>query len=58
MEILKITDQDDGSCVMDCEFTEKEVEFFLNHAVNDILRKQIERMENEDNIRTTISDPE
>ena len=47
MKILKIRDQDDGSCIMDCEFTEAEVDFFLNYAVNDILRKQIERMTNE-----------
>ena len=47
MKILKIRDQDDGSCIMDCEFTEGEVDFFLNYAVNDILRKQIERMSDE-----------
>ena len=45
MEILDIKDQDDGSCIMDCSFTEMEVDFFLNHAVNDILRKQIRREE-------------
>jgi len=47
MDILKVTDQPDGSCIMECSFSEKEVDFFLNYAVNDILRKQIERMENE-----------
>jgi len=47
MEILDIKDQDDGSCIMECNFSEIEVNFFLNYAVNDILKKQIERMENE-----------
>jgi len=47
MEILDIKDQDDGSCIMECNFSEIEVNFFLNYAVNDILKKQIGRMENE-----------
>ena len=44
MKVLEIKDQPDGSCIMECEFTEKEVDFFLNYAVNDILKKQIEKM--------------
>ena len=32
---------------MDCEFTQDEVDFFIEYAVNDILKKQIERMEHE-----------
>ena len=44
MKILNITDQDDGSCILDCEFKEEEVTFFIEYAVNDILKKQIERM--------------
>ena len=44
MKILKITEQDDGSCMLDCEFSEEEVNFFIEYAVIDILKKQIERM--------------
>lgn len=47
MKVIKVTDQPDGSCIMECEFTEHEVDFFLNYAVNDILRKQIKMMKNE-----------
>lgn len=47
MDILSVKDQEDGSCIMECSFSEKEVDFFLNYAVNDILRKQIERMNDE-----------
>jgi len=43
MEILDIKDEDDGSCIMDCNFDEREVDFFLNHAVNDILKKEVKR---------------
>ena len=44
MKILKSTDQDDGSCILDCEFSEQEVHFFIEYAVVDILKKQIARM--------------
>ena len=48
MKILKTTeDPEKGLCTMECEFTEGEVSFFVEYAVNDILKKQIERMENE-----------
>jgi RNA polymerase-binding transcription factor DksA len=47
MDILSVKDQDDGSCIMECSFSEKEVDLLLNYAVNDILRKQIKIMKNE-----------
>ena len=49
MEILKIHEAKEGEnfVEMECRFTEYEVNFFLNYAVNDILKKQIERMKNE-----------
>ena len=48
MKILKTTeDPEKGLCTMECEFTEEEVSFFVEYVVNDILKKQIERMENE-----------
>ena len=48
MEILKITEQDDGSCILDCLFTQEEVGYFLNYAVTNILKEQLEKMENKD----------
>ncbi len=49
MQILKIHDNqpDEGFCTMECEFTQQEVNFFIEYAVNDILKKHIVRMENE-----------
>ena len=48
MKILKVTeDPEESVCIMECEFTEEEVSFFIEYAVNDILKKQIERMQNE-----------
>lgn len=49
MKIIKIHEDQPskGFCTMECEFTQKEVDFFIEYAVNDILKKQIERMENE-----------
>ena len=48
MEILNITENDDGSCTMDCEFTPEEVEFFVDYAVVDILKKQIKRYDDQE----------
>lgn len=48
MKIIKVTEDPERSvCIMECEFTEEEVGFFVEYAVNDILKKQIERTENE-----------
>ena len=47
MDILNMIDQEDGSCIVECSFSEREAEFFLNYAIKDILKKQLERMENE-----------
>ena len=47
MKVLKITDQPDGSAIVDLELTEQENNFFLEYAIVDILRKQIKRMEGE-----------
>jgi hypothetical protein len=47
MKVLKITDQDDGSAIVDLELSEQENNFFLEYAIVDILRKQIKRMEGE-----------
>ena len=47
MKVLKITDQPDGSAIVDLELTEQENNFFLEYAIVDILRKQIKIMEGE-----------
>ena len=41
MEILETKDNSDGSCTLECEFTEEEVQILLNYAVNKILKEQI-----------------
>ena len=47
MEILKVYEAVAGFCKMDCDFTQDEINFFVGYAVNDILKKQIERMKHE-----------
>jgi len=42
MKILKVHEPKDGFCTMECEFTEDEINFFVEYAVVDILKKQIE----------------
>ena len=56
MEVLSIEEQKDGSAIITLSMTQEENRLLVQHAVVDILGKQIERMENEDNIRTTVSD--
>jgi len=58
MKVLKIDDTDmdkKGYATMECEFTEEEIHFFIEYAVNDIIRKG---MEYENNLRTPVSDSE
>lgn len=54
MDVLKITEQPDGSALVDIEMTEKEQEMLLSYAVTNLLKEHIERIEHEDNIRTTV----
>ena len=45
MDVLKIHDKPvNGYVTVECEFTEKEINFLVDYAVNDILRKQIEKL--------------
>jgi len=44
MKVLKVHDAKDGFCTMECEFSEKEISFFVEYAVVDILKKQIKNM--------------
>jgi hypothetical protein len=45
MEIHKITENKDGSCTLECTFTEVEQTILLSYAVTNILRDQIKKME-------------
>ena len=43
MEIIKFEEKEDGSAEILINFTQEEVKLLLNHAVNDILKKQLEK---------------
>jgi hypothetical protein len=58
MEVLSVTDQPDGSAIVELNMTEEENNILIQYAVADILQKKIERIKNEDNLCSTISDPE
>ena len=49
MNILKVHEPKEGEkcCVVECEFTEKEIEILLSYEVTNILKRQIKRMDNE-----------
>ena len=41
MEIIEITENEDGSSELHCEFTDKEIQILLNYAVNKILQEKL-----------------
>lgn len=43
MEVLKVTDNDDGSATLEIEMTEEERRMLINYAVNKILREYVEK---------------
>ena len=45
MEVIKVIENKDGSATLDINFTEEEINIFVNYAVVDILKKQIDKME-------------
>ena len=45
MEVIKVTENEDGGATLDLDLTEEEVNIFVSYAVNDILKKQIKEME-------------
>ncbi len=47
MDVLSVEEQEDGSAIVTLNMTEKENDMLVEHAVIDILKKQIERMDNE-----------
>ena len=50
MEVVKITENEDGSAILDVNFTEHEINILVEYAVVDILKKHIDKLE-EDNKR-------
>jgi len=51
MEILKVTENENGSATLDISLTEEENNMLLEYAITNILKEQIERMEKE-NVKT------
>lgn len=47
MEILKITEKEDGSADLTIEFTEEEVRLLLQKAIVDIMQEYIKEKEKE-----------
>jgi hypothetical protein len=47
MDVLSVEEQEDGSAIVTLNMTQKENDILVEHAVIDILKKQIERMDNE-----------
>ena len=45
MEIIEIIEKEDGSAEIKANFTEEEINFFVEYAVNDILRKYLEELD-------------
>ena len=43
MEIIELIEKEDGSAEIIASFTEEEVDFLVNYAVMDILRKELEK---------------
>ena len=54
MKVLEINEQEDGSAILEVEITKEENRFYIEYAVTDILRKQIEREKDEDIIRSSV----
>jgi retron-type reverse transcriptase len=47
MDVLSVEEQEDGSAIVTLDMTELENNMLVEYAVVDILRKQIERIDNE-----------
>jgi len=43
MEIIKMEDSEDGSCLMTIELQEDEIQKLIDYGLYDILRKEIEK---------------
>ncbi len=60
MKIIKIDEDssDKGYCTLHCEFSQEEINIFIGYAVNDILKKQIEKLEQDNKRRCFDCDDE
>jgi HSP90 family molecular chaperone len=56
MQVLDIKPNGDGTETITLDMTEEEQQFLIEYAVTNILKEQIERMENESNLCTPVSD--
>ena len=60
MKIIKIDEDSprNGYCALHCEFSQEEINIFVEYAVNDILKKQIKKMEKDNKRRCFNCDEE
>lgn len=56
MKIIDFQEQEDGSAIMQIEITKEENQFYIQYALTNILKEQIEREKNEDNICSPVSE--
>ena len=47
MEVTKITENEVGGAILDLDLTEEEINIFVEYAVVDILKKHINKMEDD-----------
>ena len=45
MDVVKVTENEDGSATLDVNLTEEEINIFVGYAIIDILKKQIKNLE-------------
>jgi hypothetical protein len=45
MKVGEIQEQENGSAIIELEMNKEELDILVSYAVNDILRKQLEKME-------------
>ena len=42
MEVISVTDQEDGSAIVELDMTEEEQNWLIGHAVRDLLQRAID----------------
>jgi len=45
MEIIKFDEEKDGSCIMECNFSEEEIKTLVSFAINKLLKEHIKELE-------------
>ena len=55
MKVLKFNEQEDGSAILEIEISKEENQYYIEYAVVDIIKKQIEREKDEGIIRASVS---